>query len=108
MIQPSLSEAICNGMVATSQPARRPSAGAVPGRWGACLAVRTPPAACFPTQSRLLLLQLQDFFRLAAKPAEFFRFHRAKPFLVLLQPLHGLGVRLAGLLVLAQLPVGHG
>ena len=22
-------------------PARRPSAGAVPGRWGACLAVRT-------------------------------------------------------------------
>ena len=26
-------------------PARRPSAGAVPGRWGACLAVRTPPAA---------------------------------------------------------------
>ena len=24
---------------------RRPSAGAVPGRWGACLAVRTPPAA---------------------------------------------------------------
>jgi hypothetical protein len=29
--------------------ARRPSAGAVPGRWGACLAVRTPPAAflCF-------------------------------------------------------------
>src|SRR5262245_1253550 len=29
----------------TSIPARRPSAGAVPGRWGACLAVRTPPAA---------------------------------------------------------------
>src|SRR6476646_6911012 len=29
----------------TSFPARRPSAGAVPGRWGACLAVRTPPAA---------------------------------------------------------------
>ena len=28
-----------------SAPARRPSAGAVPGRWGACLAVRTPPAA---------------------------------------------------------------
>src|SRR5262249_54727421 len=29
-----------------THPARRPSAGAVPGRWGACLAVRTPPAAC--------------------------------------------------------------
>src|SRR5262245_43282683 len=29
----------------TSFPARRPSAGAVPGRCGACLAVRTPPAA---------------------------------------------------------------
>src|SRR5262249_29799475 len=26
-------------------PARRPSAGAVPGRWGASFAVRTPPAA---------------------------------------------------------------
>src|SRR5262245_31508418 len=45
MIQPPLSEAICNGMVATTQPARRPSAVAVPGRWGACLAERTPPAA---------------------------------------------------------------
>src|SRR5438874_793780 len=34
-------------MVSTSAtvPARRPSAGAVPGRWGACLALRTPPAA---------------------------------------------------------------
>src|SRR5262245_32216067 len=30
-----------------ARPARRPSAGAVPGRRGACLAVRTPPAA-FP------------------------------------------------------------
>src|SRR5438876_224711 len=29
----------------TALPARRPSAGAVPGRWGARLAVRTPPAA---------------------------------------------------------------
>src|SRR5262249_9693570 len=29
----------------TPFPARRPSAGAVPGRRGACLAVRTPPAA---------------------------------------------------------------
>src|SRR5262245_26182262 len=28
----------------TSLPARRPGAGAVPGRWGACLAVRTPTA----------------------------------------------------------------
>src|SRR5262249_52455192 len=30
-------------MAAATVPARRPSAGAVPGRWGACLAVRTPP-----------------------------------------------------------------
>ena len=29
---------------AASSPARRPGAGEVPGRWGACLAVRTPPA----------------------------------------------------------------
>src|SRR5262249_53019583 len=29
----------------TAPSARRPCAGAVPGRWGACLAVRTPPAA---------------------------------------------------------------
>src|SRR5262249_48516654 len=32
-------------MGATTHPARRPSAGAVAGRWGACWAVRTPPAA---------------------------------------------------------------
>src|SRR5262245_12110454 len=32
-----------------SFPARRPDAGAVPGRWGACLAERTPSAACFKT-----------------------------------------------------------
>src|SRR5262249_12576473 len=32
----------------TSPPARRPSAGAVPGRRGDCWAVRTPPAASRP------------------------------------------------------------
>src|SRR5262245_41942905 len=31
----------------TTRPARRPSAGAVPDKWGACLAVRTPPAAWY-------------------------------------------------------------
>src|SRR5262249_55793067 len=40
---------LCDGglryMGGTTRPARRPSAGAVPGRWGACLAVRAPPAA---------------------------------------------------------------
>src|SRR5262249_43052306 len=36
---------VCLEMVAATSPARRPSAGAVPGRCGACLAVRTPPAA---------------------------------------------------------------
>ena len=35
----------------TSFPARRPSAGAVPGRWGACLAVRTPPAALLQSRT---------------------------------------------------------
>src|SRR5205814_6108804 len=39
----------------TSLPARRPSAGAVPGRWGACLAVRTPPAAFVLSLARRLL-----------------------------------------------------
>src|SRR5262245_12605374 len=33
--------------------ARRPSAGAVPGRWGACLAVGTPPAASSSKIGRL-------------------------------------------------------
>src|SRR5262249_3492966 len=36
---------VCSIMEATTHPARKPSAGAVPGRWRACLAVRTPPAA---------------------------------------------------------------
>src|SRR5438552_3735866 len=35
---------VCRRMTATILPARRPGAGAVPGRWGACLAARTPPA----------------------------------------------------------------
>src|SRR5436853_7490941 len=37
------------GRMTTALSARRPCAGSVPGRWGACLAVRTPPAA-FPSQ----------------------------------------------------------
>jgi len=37
--------AVCGRMKRSSRPARRPGAGAVPGRRGACLAVRTPPAA---------------------------------------------------------------
>jgi len=32
-------------MKTSSPSARRPSAGVMPGRWGACLAVRTSPAA---------------------------------------------------------------
>src|SRR5438477_11029970 len=35
---------VCDRMT-TALSARRPCAGAVPGRWGARLAVRTPPAA---------------------------------------------------------------
>ena len=44
MRQTSIGLAVC-GRMTTALPVRRPSAGAVPGRWGACLAVRTPPAA---------------------------------------------------------------
>src|SRR5262249_23075306 len=39
---------VCDYYGETSLPARRPSARAVPGRRGACLAVRAPPAACSP------------------------------------------------------------
>src|SRR5262249_29649692 len=39
---------VCGTMGATTHLARRPGAGAVPGRWGACWAVRTPPAAVCP------------------------------------------------------------
>src|SRR4051794_10296509 len=41
----SLSKLVCDRMAPSSPQARRPGAGAVPGRRGACLAVRTPPAA---------------------------------------------------------------
>src|SRR5262249_9730433 len=37
-------------------PARRPSAGAMPGRCGACLAVRITPAACFGNSTLLVLI----------------------------------------------------
>ena len=49
----SFPNAVCGRMAAATLPARRPSAGAVPGRWGACLAVRAPPAALFATQKSL-------------------------------------------------------
>src|SRR5436190_10656974 len=62
----------CVTMAAATIPARRPSAGAVPGRWGACLAVRTPPAALLPgiriakprprpSRSLLFLFDAQQF-----------------------------------------------
>src|SRR5262249_58473937 len=41
--------AVC-GRMTTALSARRPGAGAVPGRWGARLAVRTPPAAFVKVQ----------------------------------------------------------
>ena len=45
----------------TAPSARRPSAGAVPGRWGACLAVRTPPAALLAAEElRVRLFPLRD------------------------------------------------
>src|SRR5262249_49646063 len=45
-------KAVCLAM-ATAPVARRPGAGAVPGRRGACLAVRAPPAALFVSLSLL-------------------------------------------------------
>src|SRR5262249_21301243 len=50
---PGIRKAICVRMKRPSRPARRPSAGAVPGRWGV-LAVRTPPAALRLSRCRLL------------------------------------------------------
>src|SRR5262249_32154106 len=43
---------------ATTQPARRPSAGAMAGRCGACLAVRTAPAAPFIQNHRCISVLL--------------------------------------------------
>src|SRR4051812_45203038 len=43
---------VCGRMEITQISARRPGAGAVPGRWGARLAVRTPPAAFVPNHFR--------------------------------------------------------
>src|SRR5262249_28808070 len=67
-----------------------------------------PPG--FPRQARLLLLQLEDFFRLASEAAQFFRLHLvfSQGHLVLLQPADRLVVALAGLVVVVQLAVGHG
>src|SRR5439155_13648093 len=42
-----LLKAVCPRMATATLPARRPSAEAVPGRCGACLAVRTPPVSFF-------------------------------------------------------------
>jgi len=50
MIRPRLRKWSAQEMGAATQPARRPSAGAVPGRWRASLAVRTSPAAAFKKQ----------------------------------------------------------
>src|SRR5262245_26872889 len=41
----SRSRVVCDNRRGSPGPARRPGAGAVPGRGGACLAVRTSPAA---------------------------------------------------------------
>src|SRR5262249_35049602 len=86
--------------------ARRPGAGAVPGRWGACLAVRTPPAAFIPPARRgrgglrSLLLPRgrghldgdpQQFRRLRPEAAEFLVLG-----LVLVHPFDALVVPLAG------------
>src|SRR3954452_4220593 len=81
----------------TSRPARRPGAGAVPGRRGACLAVRTPPAA-FDSQRTdlrsvlLLLFQLQQLRGFRPEAAQLLTGR-----LVLVHPLHRPVVPFAGL-----------
>ena len=57
----SFAGVVCDRMT-TALSARRPSAGAVPGRWGACLAVRTPPAAFASSGSEVRSQQSRDRF----------------------------------------------
>src|SRR5207248_8840188 len=71
---------VCGRMGMTSRPARRPSAGAVPGRRGACLAVRAPPAALLghcargtPGRRPPRLRFLYRFLRLRAPPGRLVR-----------------------------------
>src|SRR5690349_21689476 len=89
--------------------ARRPCAGAVPGRWGACLAVRTPPAAFVDqrrTDARSVLFhffQFQHFRGFRAEANEISAVLR-----IGFHPRDSLVVPLAGLVLLAEPPVGHG
>src|SRR5439155_13032751 len=70
---------------------------------GACLAVRTPPAASFSGRSWLLLLQSQDRFRLGPEAAEFF-----VPRLIPVHPPRHALVVLSRRFFSAQSAVGHG
>jgi hypothetical protein len=52
----------CVTMRSRSPPAHRPGAGAVPCRRGACLAVRTPPAALFRAHSPWTVCETALYF----------------------------------------------
>src|SRR5262245_38697000 len=85
------------GDLSGAQTERRGGAGPV----GACLAVRTSPAAfVFPTEFRLLLLQPQHSFRFRSDAAELFRpdgYH-----------LYGLVIPGPCLTLVSHPPVNHG
>src|SRR5436190_20828743 len=72
--------------MASALSARRPGAGAVPGRWGACLVVRTPPAAFVPTSRPLkrwsvfLLVDPQQLRGLGAERGQLFEVSRGVAF----------------------------
>src|SRR5262249_37482463 len=82
--------------------ARRPSAGAMPGRCGFCLAADTH-RPLVPLGLVLLRFRRQQLLRLGAEAAEFLIL---RP--VFLHPLDGLLEAPAGVALVAEPPVGHG
>src|SRR5262249_35454773 len=94
----------CEGTVAGAQTERLCDAGPV----GACLAVRTPPAACVRPEKGTLRLggsifNLHQLCRFRPEAAKFLILR-----LVFVSPLDGFVVPPAGLLLVVQLPVGQG
>src|SRR5262245_50628986 len=98
-----LSELVCATMKKPSIPARRPSAGARPGRCVSFVAVGTHRPLFVYTLLRFVLLDPEQLLCFRPEAAEFFILWR-----VLLHPLDGLVVPLAGVILVAELPVGHG
>src|SRR6478609_2126698 len=76
----------------TALSARRPCAGAVPGRWGACLAVRTPPAARFRSYHDARSIRVEPPVELPVVPGV----HVSVPVAVPEQPEHRVHTVAAG------------